>query len=127
MKETKGSLGSRPGGPGMLPVARTPHPRGARAEDEELARLAKALAHPARAAIVRFLLGGGDCICGDIVDRLPLAQATVSQHLKVLREAGWITGEVDGPRVCYCARPETLQRFVALVRSLAPGNERSGS
>jgi ArsR family transcriptional regulator len=123
----KEALRNRPAGPGMLPVAKTPQPRGGRAEDEELARLAKALAHPARAAIVRFLLGGGDCICGDIVDRLPLAQATVSQHLKVLREAGWITGEVDGPRVCYCAKPETLQRFVALVRSLAPGNERSGS
>lgn len=101
--------------------------RGLRPEDEELARLAKALAHPARAAIVRFLLGGGDCICGDIVDRLPLAQATVSQHLKILKQAGWITGEVDGPRVCYCARPETLQRFIALARGLAPGNERSGS
>jgi DNA-binding transcriptional ArsR family regulator len=100
---------------------------GAHADDEELARLAKALAHPARATIVRFLLAGGDCICGGIVDRLPLAQATVSQHLKVLKEAGWITGEVDGPRVCYCAKPETLQRFVALARGLDPKNERSGS
>jgi ArsR family transcriptional regulator len=96
-------------------------------EDEELARLAKALAHPARVTIVRFLLAGGECICGDIVDRLPLAQATVSQHLKVLREAGWITGEVDGPRVCYCANPETLQRFVVLARRLEPNDERSGS
>jgi DNA-binding transcriptional ArsR family regulator len=110
----------------LLPV-RTPRPKSARAEDEELARLAKALAHPARAAIVRFLLAGGECICGDIVDRLPLAQATVSQHLKVLREAGWITGEVDGPRVCYCANLETLRRFVALARGLEPKNERSGS
>jgi ArsR family transcriptional regulator len=102
-------------------------PRPLRPEDQELAELAKALAHPARAAIVRFLLDGGDCICGDIVDRLPLAQATVSQHLKVLKQAGWITGEVDGPRVCYCARPETLQRFIALARGLQPGIERSGS
>jgi ArsR family transcriptional regulator, arsenate/arsenite/antimonite-responsive transcriptional repressor len=102
-------------------------PRTLRPEDEELAGLAKALAHPARAAIVRFLLDGGDCICGGIVDRLPLAQATVSQHLKVLKQAGWITGEVDGPRVCYCARPETLQRFIALARGLQPGIERSGS
>jgi ArsR family transcriptional regulator len=94
-------------------------------EDEELARLAKALAHPARVAIVRLLLRGGECICGDIVDRLPLAQATVSQHLKVLKEAGWITGEVDGPRVCYCARPETLPRFVALSQGLRPQLERS--
>jgi ArsR family transcriptional regulator len=95
----------------------TPADRG---EDEELARLAKALAHPARAAIVRLLLKGGECICGDIVGRLPLAQATVSQHLKVLKEAGWITGQVDGPRVCYCVRPETLPRFVTLIRGLEP-------
>ena len=107
--------------------SRQRRPRGVRGEDEDLARLAKALGHPARAAIVRFLLGGGDCICGDIVDRLPLAQATVSQHLKVLKQAGWITGEVDGPRVCYCARSETLQRFIALARGLQPGIERSGS
>lgn len=110
----------------LLPV-RSPRPRSVRAQDEELARLAKALGHPARAAIIRFLLAGGECICGDIVDRLPLAQATVSQHLKVLREAGWVTGEIDGPRVCYCANPETLQRFVALARRLEPKNERSGS
>ncbi len=86
--------------------------------DEELAQLAKALAHPARIAIMRLLLTGGDCICGQIVDRLPLSQATVSQHLKVLKESGWIAGEVDGPRVCYCARPGTLQQFVALVKNL---------
>lgn len=110
-----------------FPVVKSPRARGVRAEDGELARLAKALAHPARAAIVRLLLGGGECICGGIVDRLPLAQATVSQHLKVLKDAGWITGEVDGPRVCYCAKPETLQRFVALARGLDPRNERSGS
>jgi ArsR family transcriptional regulator len=110
----------------LLPV-RSPRPQSVRAQDEELARLAKALGHPARAAIIRFLLAGGECICGDIVDRLPLAQATVSQHLKVLREAGWVTGEIDGPRVCYCANPETLQRFVALARRLEPKNERSRS
>lgn len=104
-----------------------PTPRYGRApwaENEELAALAKALGHPARASIMRLLLTGGECICGDIVDRLPLAQATVSQHLKVLKEAGWIAGEVDGPRVCYCARPGTLQRFVALAWGLAPANER---
>ena len=97
------------------------------AEDEELARLAKALAHPARVAIVRLLLEGGECVCGGIVDRLPLAQATVSQHLKVLKEAGWISGEVDGPRVCYCARPGTLVRFIELARRLEPTDERSAS
>ena len=109
----------------LLPV-RNRRPQSARADDEDLARLAKALGHPARAAIVRLLLAGGECICGGIVDRLPLAQATVSQHLKVLKEAGWITGEVDGPRVCYCAKPETLRRFVTLAQGLDPKNERSG-
>ena len=96
-----------------------------RTTDEELARLAKALGHPARVAIVRLLLEGGECVCGGIVDRLPLAQATVSQHLKVLKEAGWISGEVDGPRVCYCARPEALRLFVELARGLDPTTERS--
>jgi DNA-binding transcriptional ArsR family regulator len=95
------------------------------ADDAELANLAKAVGHPARAAIVRFLLAGGECVCGDIVDRLPLAQATVSQHLKVLKEAGWIKGEVDGPRVCYCAQRETLERFITLVQGVRPGEERS--
>jgi DNA-binding transcriptional ArsR family regulator len=96
--------------------------------DDELAMLAKAIGHPARAAIVRFLLAGGECVCGDIVDRLPLAQATVSQHLKVLKEAGWIKGEVDGPRVCYCAQPGTLERFITLAQGVRrPGAEGSES
>jgi ArsR family transcriptional regulator len=88
------------------------------AGDLELARLAKGLAHPARAAIVRLLIHRGDCICGDLVERLPLAQATVSQHLKALREAGWITGEVDGPRICYCINPRAVERMKALVGRL---------
>ena len=88
------------------------------AADRELARLARALAHPARAAIVRLLIDRGECICGDLVERLPLAQATVSQHLKTLREAGWISGEVDGPRVCYCINPRALERMKALVGRL---------
>jgi ArsR family transcriptional regulator, arsenate/arsenite/antimonite-responsive transcriptional repressor len=95
--------------------------------DAELAKLARALGHPARAAIVRLLLEGGECNCGDIVDQVPLAQATVSQHLKVLREAGWIVGEVDGPRVCYCADPEALRRFRSLLKgfgSLEGGRRR---
>jgi ArsR family transcriptional regulator len=95
-------------------------------KDAELARLAKALGHPARVAIVR-LLSDGDCICGAIVDRIPLAQATVSQHLKVLKEAGWITGTIDGPRVCYCIKPQTGPRFLELVQELAAATERSKS
>jgi ArsR family transcriptional regulator len=86
--------------------------------DEQLAALARALSHPARVAIVRHLAARGTCICGEIVRVLPLAQATVSQHLKVLREAGLVQGEVDGPRTCYCIAPEGLQRFKRLVAAL---------
>ena len=91
--------------------------------DVDLARLAKALGHPARVAIVRLLLGKGECVCGDIVGRLPLAQATVSQHLKVLKDAGWIQGSIDGPRVCYCARRETGRKFLELAQALASQEE----
>jgi ArsR family transcriptional regulator len=68
--------------------------------DARLAQMAKALGHPARVAILR-VLATRSCVCGDIVDTLPLAQSTVSQHLKTLKEAGWITGVIDGPRTCY--------------------------
>jgi ArsR family transcriptional regulator len=86
--------------------------------DEELATLAKALGHPARVQIMRLLVRREACICGDIVDELPLAQSTVSQHLKVLKEAGLIRGDIDGPRTCYCVEPRTLRRLKALVGSL---------
>lgn len=86
--------------------------------DEELAAMARALSHPARVAIVRHLAEAGTCICGQIVEVMPLAQATVSQHLKVLKEAGLVQGEVDGPRTCYCVAPDGLKRFKALVAAL---------
>ncbi len=86
--------------------------------DEELALLAKALGHPARVQIVRLLVRRDACVCGDIVDELPLAQSTVSQHLKVLKDAGLIRGEIDGPRVCYCVEPRTMRRLKALVGGL---------
>jgi ArsR family transcriptional regulator, arsenate/arsenite/antimonite-responsive transcriptional repressor len=86
--------------------------------DEELAALAKAIAHPARVQILRLLVRKTACICGDIVDELPLAQSTVSQHLKVLKEAGLIRGEVDGPRVCYCIEPRALRRLKVLVAGM---------
>lgn len=88
------------------------------AADTELARLAKALGHPARVAIVRRLLARGECACGEIVDGLPLAQPTVSQHLKVLKIAGLIVGEVDGPRVCYCVDPRMVRRVKDLIGGL---------
>ena len=86
--------------------------------DEELAGLAKALGHPARVQILRILARREACVCGELVDELPLAQSTVSQHLKVLKEASLIRGEIDGPRVCYCIEPRTLRRLKALVGGL---------
>jgi len=83
-----------------------------------LARLCKALGHPARLAIVRYLAGRSTCTCGDIVDQLPLAQSTVSQHLKVLKDTGFIVGEVDPPRVCYCLNPRTLDELKRAVAGL---------
>ena len=72
------------------------------AKDNQLAKYAKALGHPARVAILKLLAKKQTCVCGDIVDELPLSQSTVSQHLKELKEAGLIKGEIDGVRVCYC-------------------------
>jgi len=100
-----------PGKPDLRPV------EGAEA-DEELALLCKAVGHTARVQILRLLLRRESCVCGDIVDELPLAQSTVSQHLKVLKGAGLIRGEIDGPRVCYCIEPSALRRMKALVGSL---------
>ena len=77
-------------------------------ETVHLAGLLKALGHPARLEILRVLAARTSCVCGEIVEELPLAQATVSQHLKVLKEAGLIDGEIDGPRVCYCLDREAL-------------------
>jgi ArsR family transcriptional regulator, arsenate/arsenite/antimonite-responsive transcriptional repressor len=88
------------------------------ARDALLALLARALGHPARVAILRLLIRKDACICGEIVDELPLAQSTVSQHLKQLKEAGLIRGEVDGPRVCYCIEPATLAQLKALIAAL---------
>jgi ArsR family transcriptional regulator len=89
-----------------------------RGKDEELARLAWAIAHPARARILRLLLARQACICGELVDQMTLAQSTVSQHLKILKEAGLIQGEVDGPKVCYCVNPDALARLKELVTAL---------
>jgi len=71
-------------------------------KDNRIAAYAKALAHPARVAILRLLIQRQACICGDIVDELPLSQSTVSQHLKELKAAGLIKGDIEGVRVCYC-------------------------
>ena len=85
--------------------------------DARLAALAKALGHPARIAILRTL-AGSSCLCGEIVEVMPLAQSTVSQHLKVLKEAGWITGAIDGPRTCYSLDRETVAELRLMLGSL---------
>lgn len=71
-------------------------------KQNKIAKYAKALGHPARIAIIELLVKKNSCICGDIVDELPLSQSTVSQHLKGLKEAGLIKGDIDGVKVCYC-------------------------
>ena len=85
---------------------------------DELARLAWAIAHPARVQILRLLIGRNACMCGEIVSCLPLAQSTVSQHLKILKDSGLIQGEVDGPKVCYCVNEKSLQRLKQLIGKL---------
>lgn len=103
-----------PSGIGPAPVEKA----GAETVEEELARLARALAHPARVRIIRLLEAKNACVCGELVEALPLAQSTVSQHLKVLKQAGLIQGEIDGPRVCYCLEPGALRRLRMLVAAL---------
>ena len=75
-------------------------------KENQLAKVAKAIGHPARIAILNLLASKQSCVCGDIVDELPLSQSTVSQHLKELKEAGLITGEIEGAKVCYCIDPK---------------------
>jgi DNA-binding transcriptional ArsR family regulator len=79
-------------------------------EQNEMAVLAKALGHPARIAILQFLAKQQSCVCGDIVEELPLSQSTVSQHLKELKEAGLIKGEIEGPSVCYCINEKMMEK-----------------
>jgi len=81
-------------------------------KDLQLANWCKALAHPARVAILKKLALSQDCICGDLVLDLPLAQSTVSQHLKALKQAGLIQGVVDGPRSRYCINKKNFDRFL---------------
>lgn len=84
-------------------------------QQNELANWMKAMGHPARVAIIEFLLKTPGCICGDIVDELPLSQPTVSQHLKELKLAGIIQGTIEGTAICYCLNPETMQKIQARI------------
>lgn len=86
--------------------------------EQSLAAFAKAISHPARIAILGVLAQRNQCICGEIVEVMPLSQSTVSQHLKELKNAGLINGETDGPRSCYCINWEAFERFNVDFNSL---------
>ncbi len=97
-------------------------------KDNRVAAYAKALSHPARVAILRLLLKRKACICGDIVEELPLSQSTVSQHLKELKQAGLIKGDIEGVKICYCideAEWEKARKLLAEFFKIDPSN--SGS
>lgn len=101
-----------------------PNPADARPSFNEMnivafARICKALGHPARIRIVEHLRSTDQCLCGKIVDILPLAQSTVSQHLKCLKNAGLIQGNVEGPRTCYCLNKDVLEKFRKMVDMLS--------
>ena len=84
----------------------------------ELANVFKALGHPARVAIVEYLIQHKQCICGDIVNELPLSQATISQHLRELKQVGIIQGNIEGNSICYCLNPQVFQQikqFIGIV------------
>src|SRR5690349_12425861 len=83
----------------------------------EIATLTKALGHPARIAILQFLIQRKSCICGDIVDELPLSQSTVSQHLKELKKVGLIKGNIDGPAICYCIDEKVWNKAKTVIET----------
>ena len=93
--------------------------------DEQLAAQLKALAHPARLQILELLADRGECVCGEIVSMLPLTQSTVSQHLKILKEAGLLIGKIDGTRSCYCVGSEAIVTFRRAITKRLVGFELS--
>lgn len=88
-------------------------------EADQIAQIAKALAHPARVRIIAFLLSKPGCIGGDIVDQVGLAQSTVSEHLRILKDAGIVQGAIDYPRVCYSLDPSALAPMRSLIEAIA--------
>ncbi|SHH15944.1 transcriptional regulator, ArsR family [Flavobacterium micromati] len=87
-------------------------------EQNELAILAKAIGHPARIAIIQYLIKVKSCVCGDIVNKLPLSQPTISQHLKELKNAGLIKGTVEGNTICYCLDEAGFSKIKAFTEHL---------
>jgi DNA-binding transcriptional ArsR family regulator len=90
----------------------------------ELAAFAKALGHPGRIAILQFLISKKACVCGDIVDELPLSQSTVSQHLAELKKVGLIKGEIDGPSICYCIDEKTWGKAKRMLEVFLSGYQK---
>jgi ArsR family transcriptional regulator, arsenate/arsenite/antimonite-responsive transcriptional repressor len=102
----------------VMPTLATATPPPAGIDPETIAAVAKALGHPARIRIVRLLLERQSCIGGDIVDDIGLAQSTVSEHLRILKAAGIIQGEIEHPRICYAIRPESLAPLAGLLDAI---------
>jgi DNA-binding transcriptional ArsR family regulator len=96
-------------------------------KDNTIAKIAKALSHPARVAILNILIKRQACICGDIVDELPLSQSTISQHLKELKEAGLIKGEIEGVTTCYCIDEKQWKIAQALLNEVFSSYQKTGS
>jgi ArsR family transcriptional regulator len=94
---------------------------------QTLALMLKALSHPARIAILEYLLSVDQCICGDIVNELPLAQPTVSQHLKEMKQAGLIKGRIDGKSICYCVDHDAMNQISAFFTQVAEQSKRTNS
>lgn len=92
-------------------------------KEDKLAKLSKALAHPHRLKIIK-LLNNLQCECkvGNIVEQLPISQSTVSQHLKILKEAGWIRGQINGPKVCYCLKENVFEQYKEMINDLKNNN-----
>lgn len=88
-------------------------------DEARAVRILRALANPVRFRIVQILAARNACVCGELVDELPLAQSTVSEHLKVLKEAGVVRGVVEGPNLCYCLDPEALRFLTRTLGALA--------
>jgi DNA-binding transcriptional ArsR family regulator len=95
-------------------------------EDNRLAKYAKALSHPARVAILKLLIEKQACICGDIVEELPLSQSTISQHLKELKEAGLIKGDIEGAKVCYCIDEKQWKAAQMMLNNLFETYKKAG-
>lgn len=96
-------------------------------EQNEISILFKALGHPARIAIIQHILSTKSCICGDLVEKFPLSQATISQHLKELKYANIIQGTIEGNSICYCLNPQTLEKLNQVINHFIDSEKCKGT